>query len=473
MLTQTVLAFFAYFSILAIIGVVSHQKQTSNAEFIVGKRSLNFWLTALSAHASDMSAWLFMGLPIAVYVKGFSGSWIAIGLLLGMFLNWQFVAKKLRQETEKLNCYTLSTFFEKRFLDKSGTIRLLTAVILLFFLTHYLSAALIAMGLLLESIFTVNYYWGLSFATMVVVAYTFAGGFVTIAWTDFFQALFLLSVIILVPILAFFSLDDGFLSIREMAESRIGYLSFFGEMSTESIISSILLALSWGVGYFGMPHIITKFMGINDVEEMRKSKYVGMTWQFLALLASISVGIVGAAFFKGDLSDPQLVFTELVRVLFHPFFAGFVLCGVIAANLSTMDSQLLVAASIIGEDLYKKFVGRKAKQIELVRASRIGVIGIAVFALMIAFQKNETIMDTVFYAWAGLGSSFGPLVLMSLYYKKANKYGAVAGILVGGVVACLWPQFRPLFTDLEVPAMIPGFSLSALSIWLVSNLTKS
>ncbi|NGX42180.1 MAG: High-affinity proline transporter PutP [Chlamydiae bacterium] len=470
-MTQVIAAFFAYFAILLVIGVVSHRRQTSNAEFIVGNRSLNFWLTALSAHASDMSAWLFMGLPMAVFLHGLSGSWIAIGLFIGMFSTWQFVAGKLRTATENYNSYTLSTYFEKRFSDTSGTIRLLTAVMFLFFLSHYLSAALIAMGLLLESVFGIDYYWGLSFATCVVVAYTFGGGFVTIAWTDLFQSLFLLFAIILVPILAFNSLDNGFETMRAVALSKDGYLNLFGDMSTKSIVSSVSLALAWGLGYFGMPHIITKFMGIRDVTEMRKSKYVGMTWQFLALSASISVGLVGGAFFLGNLEKPELVFIEMVKVLFHPFAAGFVLCGVLAANLSTMDSMLLVCASVIGEDLYKRFAGNRSTPLKAVRASRVGVILVAFTALFIAFNKSETILDTVLYAWAGLGSSFGPLVLMSLYFKKANKYGAIAGVFVGGTIACVWPQISSFFTDYDVPAMIPGFFLGLLSIYFVSLAT--
>jgi len=473
MLTFYLLAFVCYFLVLLFIGAVSHRAQTSNAEFIVGSRSLNFWLTGLSAHASDMSAWLFMGLPMAVYISGLSGSWIGIGLMMGMFLTWQFVATRLRVETEKSQTYTLSSFFEYRFSDTSGIIRLLTAVMLLFYLTHYLAAALTAMGLLIESVFQIDYYWGLTFATLVVVTYTFGGGFVTIAWTDLFQALFLLFVIIVIPIVGFNSLDNGVESILTYAHSKPGYLSLLGEMNSESIISALFLTLSWGLGYFGMPHVITKFMGIRDASELKKSKYLGMSWQFLALTASISVGIVGAVMFQGKLDNPELVFIEMVKVLCHPFIAGFVLCGVLAANLSTMDSQLLVCASAIGEDLYKRFFGKSSSQQQLVRASRIGVIIIALIALLIAYDKDETIIETVLYAWAGLGSAFGPLVLMSLYSKTANRYGAIAGIFVGGAIASIWPDLNPYITNFEIPSMIPGFSLSLASIYFVSLATQS
>lgn len=472
MVTYYVVAFIAYFMVLIAIGIISHQRQTTNSEFIVGNRQLNFWVTALSAHASDMSAWLFMGLPVAVYLTGMSGSWIAIGLMLGMFLNWKLVASKLRTATENTQSYTLSSYFESRFSDTSGIIRVLTACMLLFFLSHYLSAALTAMGLLIESLFGINYYIGLTFATLVVVAYTFGGGFVTIAWTDFFQALLLLFSILIVPILALFSLENGWENLREIGEQNPGYLNLLGDKSPESILNAVILSLSWGLGYFGMPHVITKFMGIRDVKEMNKSMYVGMTWQFFALSSAIAVGIIGTAFFADDLADPQLVFVDMVKSMMHPFFAGFILCGVIAANLSTMDSQMLVCASALGEDLYKRFFGKNASQLHLVRVSRIGVIIIAFIALLIAYFKDQAIIDSVMYAWAGLGSSFGPLVLTSLYYKNANRYGAIAGILVGGGIALAWPWLNPYLTATILPAMIPGFFLSLLSIFIVSNLTR-
>lgn len=472
MITQYLVAFFFYFLILLGIAIISHRKQVSNAAFIVGNRSLNFWLTALSAHASDMSAWIFMGLPMAIYLGGLFGSWIAIGLILGMFANWQFVSIKLRTDTEKYNAYTLSSYFENRFHETTGILRILTAVLLIFFLTHYLSAALMAMGLLLESVFGINYYYGLAFSLGVVVVYTFGGGFVTIAWTDLFQASFLLCVLILVPLVAFFSMENGWSAIEAIDQENVGYLSFFGNASENSLITALLLAASWGLGYYGQPHIITKFMGIKNIADLKKSKYVGMTWQVIALSASIIVGIVGAAFFDYGLDNPELVFIEMVKILFHPLIAGFILCGILAANLSTMDSQLLVGASAFSEDLYKRLIRPQASPLELVRISRLGLVLIATVALLIAFMKNETIIDSVLYAWAGLGSSFGPLVLMSLYYKRSNKYGAIAGILVGGTLAMVWHLINPMLLSFTIPTMVAAFALNLLTIFIVSNLTS-
>lgn len=473
MTIQILAAFIIYFSILLGIGFLSYRKQTSAADFIVGNRSLNFWLTALSAHASDMSAWLFMAFPAAVFIGGVSQAWIALGLMAGMFLNWQFVARKLRSMTEQYNSYTLSTFFEKRFNDTSGVIRIVTAVMAIVFLTSYISAGLIGMGMLFESVFGINYYIGLSLATVVIVAYTFMGGFVTVAWTDLFQALFLLFVIIAVPFIAVFEMGEGFSSIIATVEKKGLSMNLIPDFSFEYLLATLFLILGWGLGYFGQPHIVTKFMGIKNVKELTKSKYIGMTWQILALTAAGSIGFIGAAFFKDGLSNPELVFIEMVKILIHPIPAGFILCAILAATMSTMDSQILVCASVLSEDFYKHLVHKEASQKDLLTVSRIGVFLAALVGLLIAFTKNSSVLDTVLYAWSGLGCAFGPLVLVSLYSKKANKYGAMAGILVGGFVAGIWPTVNHWFTIYPVPSMIPGFFLSLISIFVVSAIAET
>ena len=435
---QILIAFVAYFSIICAIGFLSYRKQKTHSDFIVGNRSLNFWVIALSAHASDMSSWLFMGFPAAIMMRGMSQGWIAIGLLLGMFLNWQFVATKLRTYTEKLHCYTLSTFFEKRFEDNTGIIRTITAIIAVIFLCCYLSAGLIGMGLLLESLFGFDYFTGLTIATIVVMAYTFFGGFITVAWTDLFQALFLLTMIILVPWIGYQNLEKGFDSIASIAQSKEIDLGFFEEYSKESIMTIIFLVFGWGLGYFGQPHIVTKFMGIKNPKELNKSKYLGMTWMVAALGGAAAVGLIRIAFFPHGLDKTELVFVQMAKEIFSPLGAGFILCGVLAASMSTMDSQILVCASVLSEDLYKHAFHKTASPAHLLKVARVGVIVISLLALIVAFNRNSTVLDTVQYAWTGLGCAFGPLVLTSLYSEKTNKYGAMAGILVGGLVAGFW-----------------------------------
>jgi solute:Na+ symporter, SSS family len=468
---QVISAFIAYFSLLLLVGVFFHKKQVSSADFIMGNRSLNFWLVALSAHASDMSAWLFMAFPESILVLGTPQAWIALGLIIGMFCNWHFVAPRLRTMTEKYNCYTLSSFFEKRFKDKSGTLRLVSAIVMVIFLTYYLSAGLIAMGFLLESIFGINYYLGLTLALLIVIIYTLIGGFTTVAWTDLFQGLFLLVMILIVPLIAF-SKIQGWDQIATLAEQKSIPLSPLQDMSLNSFITYFLLALGWGLGYFGMPHVITKFMGINSVSEMYKSKWLGISWQIITLAAATSVGLIAIAFFPQGLDKPEMVFVEMVKSLFHPFIGGFILCAVIAANMSTMDSQILVAGSILSEDLYKHFLGRNSSDQSVLWSSRISVILVAIIALLLSFNKSKTIMDTVGYAWSGLGSAFGPLVLMSLYSKTANKKGALAGIITGGLSVMIWPSINSIFTSYKIMPMIPGFFLSLSAIYLISKWTS-
>lgn len=469
--THFLIPFLAYFSILLVIGLVSHHKQTSSADFIVGNRSLNFWVTALSAHASDMSSWLFMAFPAAIFLGGLSQAWIAVGLLVGMFLNWQLVATKLRTSTEKYDSYTLSTFFERRFKDTSGTIRIVTALTAIFFLTCYVAAGLIAMGGIFESVFGINFYVGLTIASVVMLVYTFVGGFITVAWTDLFQAIFLISMIIMVPVVALSTIDGGWMRIFEVAQTKNLSLSFIPDVSFDSLLTIVFLIFSWGLGYFGQPHIITKFMGIRDATEMNKSKYLGMTWQLIALSAAACVGLVGIAYFHAGLANPELIFVEMVKSLFHPIIAGFVLCGVLAASMSTMDSQILVCASILSEDFYKHLFKKEASSKELLMVSRLGVVLISAISLGLALNRNTTILEAVLYAWSGLGCAFGPLVLMSLYYNKANKYGAIAGVFTGGIIAGVWSLVNPYIVDITIPAMIPGFFISLASIYVVSRLT--
>jgi solute:Na+ symporter, SSS family len=468
---QILSAFFIYFLILLGIGVASRTKNGSAADFLMGGRSLNFWLTALSAHASDMSAWLFMAFPMTIFVAGLNQSWIAVGLILGMFVNWHLIAPKLRVLTEEYNSYTLSTFFEKRFNDTSGIIRTVSALMILLFMTFYLSAGLIAMGMLFESTFGINYYIGISVAVLVVVIYTFLGGFVTVAWTDLFQALFLLAMIILVPSIVYMRIE-GWDQVATVAAKNQISLKLIPSTSWDSLLTIFTMTVGWGLGYFGQPHILTKFMGIKSADQMYKAKYLGMSWQVLALGAAACVGLFGIAFFPEGLARPELIFFEMVQQIFHPFVGGFILCAVLAANMSTMDSQILVSASVMSEDFYKQFFRPKAGSNEILAATRAAVVIISCLALGLAFKKSSTILDIVAYAWSGLGSSFGPLVFMTLYSKHTNKYGAIAGIVVGGVVAAVWPTVNPYITDVTIFPMIPGFFLSLFMITLVSYLTR-
>ncbi|MCL4361560.1 sodium/proline symporter [Candidatus Dependentiae bacterium] len=475
MQTLMLLGFGIYFVILSLIAIIATKKalkDQDHSSFMVGNRSINYWLTALSAHASDMSDWLFMAYPAAIFVGGLLQSWIAIGLVIGMFCNWHFVAPKLRIMTEKYNVFTLSSFFEKRFNDKSGILRIVSAILSLFFITIYIAAGLKGIGFLMQAVFGVSYSTAIIGAIFMVLAYTLIGGFIAVAWVDAFQAIFLLLMILIVPILAYIRLDS-FQDIINVANAKNISLSLLPDYSLKTIINAILISLGWGLGYFGMPHILAKFMGISDPRELNKSKYIGITWQIIILAAATAVGIVALPYFVSGLANKELVFVELVKMLFHPLSAGLVLCGIVAATLSTIDSQVLVLASLLTQDFYKN-IFKDAKIKNLVWVFRINILITSLISACIALVfSHDTIMSLVAYAWMGLGPTFGPLVIAALYGEnKVNKYGAFAGIVSGGLIAALWNPVLQKFIAYPIPAMVPAFFSSLILIFIVSAIFK-
>ncbi len=464
------LAVLLYFSIVLFIGIKAYRKHMSAADFMIGSRSLNYWLTALAAHASDMSSWLFMGYPAVIFTGGIFNAWTAIGLILFMFLNWQLIAPRIRVATEQYNSLTFSSFFESRLADTSGLIRVFTAIMSLFFYTIYISSGLVGLGLLFETLFGLDYYTGILIGIAIVVPYVFTGGYITLAWIDLFQGIFLMCVIIFVP---FYLLPQvgGWTGIAQAISLHKFSSSLFPDFSGMTLFQIISMTAGWGLGYFGQPHIITKFMGIRNIHEISKSKWIGMTWMVLSLSAATLVGLVAIAFFQNGLADPEQVFIQIVRQSFSPFLIGFILCAVLAATINAMSSQVLVLSSILTEDFYKRIFRKKASSQELLLISRLGVIFVALIAYIIAFGKVSTIYSLVLYAWSGLGSAFGPLLLLSLYSKTINKYGAWSGILSGGIIAGTWPYINT-FIPLAIPSMLPAFITSFVLILFVSYATR-
>jgi sodium/proline symporter len=455
---STIAALICYAATLIAISYIAHRKHASSSDFAIGGRAINFWVTALTAHASDMSSWLFMGLPMAVYIGGLSQASIAFGLVSGMFLNWQFLAPRLRTETERYGANTLSSFLSVRFGDQAGFLRVGSAAVILIFMTHYLAAGLIGLGFLFESVFGIDYHTGIAGAATVVVLLTTIGGFVAVAWADAFQGLFLLLMILIVPFCAWLEIDPAALSRP------------IGQSSGLSGLSQVFLALAWGIGYFGSPHIVTKFMGIRDAKELWKSKWVGTCWQITTLSASVAVGWAGSHLYINGLENPELVFVQMVQDLFPPFLGGFVLCGILAATVSTMDSQLLVVSGVMSEDIYRPWFNPTASPERLVLVARAALVTAAALALYLAWDQNKTVLSTVFYSWTGLGASFGPLLLLALYDQKTNLAGALSGLVVGAGSAILIPDLALANGEVSIPTMIPAFMLSTVSIWTVSRL---
>lgn len=461
---------FGYFAVLLVIAAFSYKKQQSGADFILGDRTLNFWLTALSAQASDMSSWLFLGYPALIFGGGVFAAWAAIGLMVGMFLNWHFIAPRLRKMTEQFGSLTLNAYFESRFKDTSGSLRLIAGLMSVIFFTIYISSGLIAMGVLLESLFGLNYYLGAVIGLIVVVGYVFIGGYRTVAWIDLFQGFFLLGVIVCIPLYLLYQMG-GVSFVMQQLEIKNFTTSLLPDFKTATVWKILMTAAGWGLGYFGQPHILTKFMGIRHTSEMWKAKYLGISWLIVTLTAATFIGLIGIALFQEGLADPQQVILSIVKETLAPVFAGLVLCAILAATTNVMAAHILIVASNLSEDFYRRLFRKNATARELLWISRMSVILVAVVGVCIAYLQPSSIYQLVLYAWSGLGASFGPLVLLSLYVKNINKYGAFAGIFVGGVTTAIWPYFDQMY-HWEIAPIVPGFLFGLIAIQGVSVLAR-
>lgn len=458
------------------IGYYYYRKNASIEDYFLGGRSLNPYVTAFSAQASDMSGWLLMGFPGAVYAGGFNAMWIGIGLAVGTYLNWQFTAKRLRRYTEIVEAITIADYFENRFKDKSHALRIVSALVILVFFTIYVSSGLVAGGVLFENLLGINYNVAVYLAVLVVGLYTFLGGFLAVSWTDFVQGSLMFIALLIVPVVAISSLGGfgnlwnqiGDINPALLNAAKVVNYNFAEKVAWTtapdriSFIGMISL-LGWGLGYFGMPHILVRFMGIRSARQLPVSQFVGVTWVVISLIGAVMVGIVGIVMLPA-LENPETVFLTLLKQSFNPWLAGVFLAAVLAAIMSTIDSQLLVSSSVLAEDFYKALIRSDASQKELLWVSRGVVILITIIGLVFALSGG-TILDIVAYAWAGLGAAFGPAILFSLFWKRTSRNGALAGIIVGGLTVIIWKNY---FAYTGLYEIIPGFILNALVIFLVS-----
>jgi SSS family solute:Na+ symporter len=460
-----------YLLLMIAIGYYSYLKSTSNVnEFLLGGRKLGPIVTALSAGAADMSGWLLMGVPGAMYAGGISSSWIAIGLVIGAFCNYLLVAPRLRVYTEKANnAITIPDYFEKRFHDHSRMLRFISAIVILVFFTLYTSAGMVSGGRLMESAFDMSYTSGLLLTSSVVVFYTFLGGFLAVSLTDFVQGAIMILALILVPAVVLFNVGG----IGETFTIIEGKDPLLLNMWDGATTVGILSLLAWGLGYFGQPHILVRYMAIEKVSQLHAARRVGMTWMILTMCGAMLVGLFGIAYmtkFEYEVSDPETIFIFFSQLLFHPFIGGFLLSAILAAVMSTISSQLLVTSSSMTEDFYKNFLRRNATDKELLIMSRASVLIVAIIAILLSLNPQDSILNLVGHAWAGFGSAFGPVVLLSLLWKRTTRVAAITGMLVGGLTVLLWIYFPHAYQDWY--AMIPGFILSFLSIIIVSLIDK-
>ena len=456
-------AFTVYFSTLIGIGLFFYKRNQTTQEFMLGNRAVNYWVTAVATQASDMGSWLFLAFPAMIFAYGMSQIWIAVGLVVGMWLTWTFIAPKLREKTASLDALTLPSYFAYSFNDHSGMIQLLSTGFAIIFFLFYIASGLVGLSLIFSYAFGLAYEVGIVISVLTAVAYTLLGGFVAVAWCDFFQGLFLLCMIVLVPLYGLFSVG-GVHAIIEAAQAKGISLSVLS--SPRDMIKAIFLAASWGLGYFGQPHILVNFMGIDHASNIKRARNIGISWQIIVLSASASIGLVGIGFFSSGIENPELVFPAMTLSFFPPFFAGLVLCAVFAATLSTLDSLILVAGSSVAEDVYKKFFNQTASSQSILLVSRVASLIVAGAALLIAWHSTSTIYKLVNYAWSGLGSTFGTLVVASLLSDKVTAAGAICGMLAGGLTAAIWPFFSDLLP------LVPGFSCGLLVVALVSWMTQ-
>lgn len=460
-----------YMAGMLLIGWFAYRRTANLTDYMLGGRDLGPAVTALSAGASDMSGWLLMGLPGAMYVSGLSAGWIVVGLTAGAYLNWLFVAPRLRTYTEIANnSITIPDYFENRFKDTSRILRITSAIVILIFFTFYASSGMVAGGELFKSAFQLDYAWGIWLTAGVVVLYTLFGGFLAVSWTDFVQGTIMFVALILVPVVTIFNLGGTGPTFSEIQSINPELLDAFKGTTAIGIIS----LLAWGLGYFGQPHIIVRFMAISSVKQMKSARRIGMGWMLFSIVGAMFTGLVGIAYFNingGGLGEEkaETVFIVLSDVLFHPLITGFLLAAILAAVMSTISSQLLVTSSAITEDFYKAFFKRNASDKELVLVGRLSVLAIALIALVLAFNPNKTILNLVGYAWAGFGAAFGPVVLLSLYWKRMTKWGAFFGMISGTVTVIVWEQIKALEPVYEI---IPGFIVCTLVIIVVSLINE-
>lgn len=459
-----------YMAGMLYIGYWSYKKTSDLSDYMLGGRGLGPAVTALSAGASDMSGWMLMGLPGAMYATGLSSVWIAIGLLIGAYANYLILAPRLRTYTELANdSITIPDFLENRFKDRTKILRFVSAIVILVFFTFYASAGLVSGGRLFENSFNLDYKIGLFVTVGVVVAYTLFGGFLAVSWTDFVQGCIMFIALVLVPIVSFTDVGgvtETFNTIKQVDASHL-------DMFKGTTILGIISFLAWGLGYFGQPHIIVRFMAITSIKDLKTSRRIGIGWMAISIIGAMLTGLVGIAYYAKNnetLQDPEMVFVTFSNILFHPYITGFLLSAILASIMSSISSQLLVISSAVTEDFYKTFFRRNASDKELVFIGRLSVLVVAMIAVVLAYHPSDTILTLVGYAWAGFGSAFGPAILLSLYWKRTNKWGVLAGMIVGAVVVITWAQIPILKATMY--EMVPGFFCSLLAVIVVSLLTK-
>jgi sodium/proline symporter len=469
--TLIIFSFVIYFIVIGLIGWYAYQRTRDIADFILGGRQIGSGVAALSASASDMSGWLLLGLPGFAYAAGLESLWLAGGLLLGTWLNWRLVARRLRVFSHAYgDALTLPEYFANRFEDQAVWLRTLSALFIMLFFMLYTSAGLVAGGKLFQSVLGIPYIWAVSLGMLSIALYTVFGGFLAVSWSDVFQGLLMATALVVVPLVALTQIGGPGTAFEVIAATNPDLLNPFSRADGSTLgLIGILSLLGWGLGYFGQPHILARFKAIASPEKIWLARWIATSWVAITLTGAILTGLAGLLIIEQplDAESRETVFILLTNLLFHPLVAGFILAAILAAIMSTADSQLLVSSSALSEDIYHSLLRRKASQRELVIVSRLAVLIITVPAFWLALDPQALVLDLVAYAWAGFGAAFGPALVLSLYWSRMTGLGALAGILVGGLTVILWRALEGgLF---ELYEIIPGILFGTLAILLVSR----
>lgn len=468
-----------YLLAMLAVGVITYKKNEGFQDYVLGGRKLGKWSTALSAQASDMSGWLLVGLPGAAYLAGVEAGWVAIGLGIGTYANWRILAKRLRIYTEKANnALTLPDYFEKRFEDNSGILRLIPAIVIIIFFTVYTAAQFSTGAKLFEMLLKIPYQYALILGGVVIIGYTFLGGFLAVSWTDVIQGTLMFFALLVVPVYAVLELGGVTQVVGDLNAIDPHFLSLTKATGSTGHVSmmAILGNLAWGLGYFGQPHILVRFMAIEDPEELKYSRRIAIVWVVISLVASVICGVLGRLYFMdAPLGDSEQVFMLMVNQMFPAVLAGIFLAAILAASMSTADSQLLVTAASVSEDIYNQYINKKANDNQKLRTGRISVILVSVVAVAIAFDPNSSVFGLVANAWAGLGASFGPVILISVFWRRMNRYGAMAGMVGGALTVLVWNFLEKTFTNVtlfQMYELLPAFLIACALIYVVSMTTQ-
>ncbi|HIY85761.1 MAG TPA: sodium/proline symporter PutP [Candidatus Yaniella excrementavium] len=471
-------AILLYLLLMIGIGFYAYRRTKTGKEFLLAGRDLSPRVAALSAGASDMSGWLMMGLPGALYATGLIESWIAIGLILGTWLNWKIVAPRIRVYSEITeDAITMPAFFERRFRDRTRLLRSVSAVIILLFFIFYVASMMVASGAFFESAFGWPYMTGVLIVGGFTLLYTVFGGFLGVSLTDVAQGLLMMAALIAVPVMATIQLGGPGEVVSLISESDLQagleHLSFTGGGMTTASALIIISGLAWGLGYFGQPHILARHFAIRDHKEVKTARRIGTGWVGISMLGAVLTGLIGVAWFQRagqPLDNAETVFLELSQILFHPFIAGLVLAAVLAAIMSTMSSQLIVSSSALVEDIYGLFKRNPNERTQL-WLGRGSVVLVSLIAILIAQDPDATVLDLVGFAWAGFGAAFGPMILLALYWRRVTAMGALAGMVAGAAVTYIWGTVPAIKEVINLYEIVPGVLVNFAVAIVVSLLT--